>query len=67
MNAPASNLRIRFALSNASKFSSLAFAQKRAIEQKYWVKVLLGDAGQFWVASTQREHSILLALGYEEV
>lgn len=61
-----SALRIKFAVRNASKFNTRAFADKCAIEQKYWVKVLNGDNGLFWVASTQREHSILLALGYTE-
>lgn len=59
--------RQRIALSNARKFTSPATAQRVAIEQKYWVSVLLGDNGQFWVASNQRETSILVKLGYEEV
>lgn len=55
----------RIAVSNARKFSSLASAQSAAIEQKYWVNVLMGENGQYWVASNNREESILIKLGYE--
>lgn len=59
--------RQRIALSNAGKFTSLALARNAAISQKYWVEVLLGDNGQFWVPATNREQSILQQLGYEAV
>jgi len=59
--------RQRIALSNAGKFTSLANAQNAAISQKYWVEVLLGDNGQFWVPATNREQSILQKMGYEVV
>jgi hypothetical protein len=65
MNAPASNLRIKIAISNAAKFNTRAFADARAIDQKYWVDVLQGDGGLFWVPATRREQSILVALGYQ--
>lgn len=59
--------RQRIALSNAGKFTSLVNARNAAISQKYWVEVLLGDNGQFWVPATNREQSILEKMGYEVV
>lgn len=55
----------RIAVSNARKFTVLATAQRVAIEQPYWVNVLMGEAGQYWIASNNREESILVKLGYE--
>jgi len=55
----------RIAISNARKFTVLATAQRVAVEQEYWVEVLMGDNGQFWVPSNNREQSILAKLGYE--
>ena len=51
--------------SNIARFSSLALAKTRAIEGKYVVPVLLGDDGKFWVTSTPKEASRLIAAGYE--
>jgi len=61
----ATEIRTRIALSNTSRFTVRAFADARAIEQKYWVDVLMGENGIFLVPSTRREQSILVALGYE--
>lgn len=55
----------RIAVSNARKFNTLAFAQNAAIEQKYWVNVLMGENCQYWVPANNREESILVKLGYE--
>ena len=59
--------RQRIALANCSKFSSLEFAVKRSMDQKYWTGVLMGENGQYWVPATPRELSILVAMGYEEL
>ncbi len=59
--------RQRIALANVGKYTSLALAQQQAISQKYWVEVLFGDNGQYWVAATNREQSILQQMGYEVV
>lgn len=59
--------RQRIALTNCGKFTNLKFAVSRSMDQKYWTTVLMGDNGQYWVPSTPREASILIAMGYEEL
>lgn len=53
------------AMSNVSRFSSLAVAKEFSLRQKYWTPVLLGDDGRFWVPATNREASVLTKAGYE--
>ncbi len=57
--------RTQTALTDVSRFRSLAMAKSAAISQKYWTPVLLGDDGRFWVPATNREASILINAGYE--
>lgn len=47
------------------KYKSLALAQIAARNQEYWVPVLMGDDGLFWVAYTNRDAGALMAAGYE--
>ena len=55
------------AANHARKFRELATAQASAANQKYFVPVLHGDDGRYWVATTSREAGVLMAAGYEEV
>lgn len=66
MTTQALDARQRIALSNVGRFNSFALAQSAAISQKYWVEVLHGDDGKFWVPATNREQSILEKMGYEK-
>ena len=51
--------------SNIAKFRSQALARKFANRLRYIVPILMGDDGLYWVASTTKEASILMAAGYE--
>lgn len=53
------------ALKHCRKYSSLAMAKDVAARQTYFVPVLLGDDGKFWVPGTNREAGILIRAGYE--
>lgn len=58
--------RTQIALSNVSRYSSMAMATEVAMRQKYWVPVLLGDDSRFWVPATNREAGLLMLAGYEQ-
>ena len=58
---------MRIALFNCRKFKHLEFAQSAAMHQVYWVPVLMGDDGYFWVPSTSRDAGMLMRAGYESV
>lgn len=57
------NLIIR----SCSKFTNLSFAKQRSLSQKYWVSVLMGDDGLYWVPANSRHQSILEKAGYEAI
>jgi hypothetical protein len=59
--------KMKIALRNCRKFKHLEFAQSAAMHQVYWVPVLMGDDGYFWVPSTSREAGMLMRAGYESV
>lgn len=54
-------------LKNVRRFNSLSLALSTAERQTYWVPVLLGDDGKYWVPGTNREAGQLIKAGYEEV
>lgn len=58
--------RLKIALANVSRYSSLKTAKEAAMNQKYWTPVLLGDDGKYWVPFTNREAGILMRAGYEK-
>lgn len=57
--------RTRTAMFNTAKYRSLANAKRAAASQRYFVPVLMGEAGIYLVPSTNREAGILIGLGYE--
>lgn len=65
-NEMTTDRRTQIALANVRRYSGLAMANDIAMRQKYWVPVLLGDDGRFWVPSTNREAGLLMAAGYEQ-
>jgi hypothetical protein len=59
--------RTKIAVSNASKFNTLKRAIDAMYRQKMVTGVLLGDDNQYWVPATNREMSLLVKAGYEEL
>jgi len=47
------------------RYNTLASAQSASDRRVYWVPVLLGDDGRYWLPATNREASILIKSGYE--
>ncbi len=56
---------LKITLFNTRKYSTLAMAESVASKQQYWVRVILGDDGLFWVAATNKEAGLLVKSGYE--
>jgi hypothetical protein len=57
-NVPSCNIR---------RFADLALAISYAGRMNHHTKILMGDDGRYWIASTNRETFRLMAAGYEAI